>query len=331
MRREVQDNYLYGNFRAVIDQCLDLQKDFGPESLTPDMGLLLALSLAEEGMLEEAVSIGQEILRGNEASPDLFYLRVKVAQWQLDLGRRARAVRTYNRLTDRMDDQEHLLGGLKQAIVDASRDPLAVAESLSGKDEDSQKDHSIEAVLREVDTLVQDGEFDKAKILLIRHRISTRDEHALEALDLAMKRVERAEDEMLLEPKGETAPEAEEIRLARQLIEEQRFEEAIARLETLGTGRAGAQDVASLKEEAVEKLIQRERNRAARLFLAAKEAQDPSQKRDYLQSSRDILKRLLMEYPSSNLYNKIKSNLEIVETELDRVSVGNGNPVDRDR
>jgi hypothetical protein len=320
MRRDVRDNYLYGNFRAVIDQCLDLQKEFGPDALTPDMGLLFALSLAEEGMLEEAVSIGEGILRKNEANPDLFYLKVKVTQWQLDLGRRDRASRTYNELTDRMDDQEELVGELKRGIAASSRSPLATTTPSPKEDEQSEGD-SIQRVLEEVDALIQAREFDKAKILLIRYRLGTTDERTLNALDLAMKQVERAEEEILDQPQGMVgSQETDDVRLARQLIEEERFEEAIARLESMETSQAAGDEVQGLKEQAIEKLIQRERNRAARLFLAARDTQDRYQKEAYLKSSRDILKRILVEYPSSSLNEKIKSNLEIVEEELDRVS-----------
>jgi hypothetical protein len=136
-----------------------------------------------------------------------------------------------------------------------------------------------------------------------------------------MKQVERAEEEILDQPQGMVgSQETDDVRLARQLIEEERFEEAIARLESMETSQAAGDEVQGLKEQAIEKLIQRERNRAARLFLAARDTQDRYQKEAYLKSSRDILKRILVEYPSSSLNEKIKSNLEIVEEELDRVS-----------
>ena len=66
-----------------------------------------------------------------------------------------------------------------------------------------------------------------------------------------------------------------DIEQARILLEEERFEEAICRLEVLETENEENHEVIELKQFAMDKLITRERNKAAGVFLAAKKTTDP--------------------------------------------------------
>ena len=99
-------------------------------------------------------------------------------------------------------------------------------------------------------------------------------------------------------------------------IEDEDFEEAITRLEELEQSIEFGTESRVLRAQAIEKLVARERNRAAKLFLSAKGTADPENKEKYLTLSRDILKLLIEKYPSSSLNQKLKSNLLTVEKEL---------------
>ena len=80
----------------------------------------------------------------------------------------------------------------------------------------------------------------------------------------------------------------------------------------------------ALRALAVEKLVNRERNRAAKLFLMAKQAKEPSEKEALLLSSRNILKTLLEKYPSSSFSEKINSHIAIIEEELAKLRAESG-------
>ncbi|MFH1953464.1 MAG: hypothetical protein ABIL06_17830 [Pseudomonadota bacterium] len=69
----------------------------------------------------------------------------------------------------------------------------------------------------------------------------------------------------------------------------------------------------------MESLINSERNRAAEIFLTAKKTKDPSKKKELLNSSCDILKALIDNYPSSPLNQKLKSHMAIVKEELESI------------
>ncbi len=92
----------------------------------------------------------------------------------------------------------------------------------------------------------------------------------------------------------------------------------LSSLDTLSE-REESHEIKELREQAVESLINRERNRAAKLFLTARRTHDLEKKEEYLRSSYNILKELIEKYPSSPLISKVKSHLEKVEEELEKL------------
>ena len=76
-----------------------------------------------------------------------------------------------------------------------------------------------------------------------------------------------------------------------------------------------------LKEQTIEGLVNRERNRAAKIYLEAKKSWDPANKEKLLRQSYEILKVLIDKYPSSNLNEKLKSHLKTVGDELNKLGV----------
>jgi len=104
---------------------------------------------------------------------------------------------------------------------------------------------------------------------------------------------------------------------ARQMIEEENYEAAINAFSKVEASQELDAESRELRERAVESLINKERNRAAELFLAARKAGDPSKKKELLDSAYNILKALIDKYPSSPLNQKLKSHIAIVQNELD--------------
>jgi len=329
-RTEVLDAYLSEDFKDVINQCLELQEVFGPDSLTPEIGLLFALSLAKEGMLEDALDIGEGITHEIEVSPDIIHLRAKIAEWQLSLGHRENALHTYDKLTDNLDERESIIRELHKRIVKAPRrDTLRekiLVEHPAARDEhmEVQDRSSMDQLLGEVDTLVLRHDFNEAKLLLIRHKIWVEEGPESEIIDQALNDLELAEEEFEREKTSEHEYGIETLEMVKKLIEEEKFEEAIARLEDLKESQEISTESKALKEQATERLINSERNRAAKLFLKAKDTKDPVRKEEYLRSSHIILKVLIDEYPISPLNIKIKSHMKIVMEELDKLGKGVG-------
>ena len=80
----------------------------------------------------------------------------------------------------------------------------------------------------------------------------------------------------------------------------------------------------ALKQLAVEKLINRERNRAARLYLLAKNTPDIKKKKELLTTSYQILENLMNEFPSNPLSGKLEDHAEKVKDALIKLEMDPG-------
>jgi len=185
-------------------------------------------------------------------------------------------------------------------------------------DNEIQAGNHLAAIIQEANQLVQRQAFTEAKLLLIKARIKSDSPSEIQIIDQALKNIEINQNRI---EQGE-APinyisEKEAQEHATVLIEAEKYEEALDILEKLGAQQQVLDEESKrLKDLALEKIINRDRNRAAQLYLQAKTTQDPSKKRELLQSSLDILKKLVEKYPSSTLINRIKDHILIVEESL---------------
>jgi hypothetical protein len=324
-RKKILDDFLSEDYQRVINDCLELEAIFGPDSLTPEIGVFFAVSLAKKGMLKEAVSIGERIARELEGSPDLIHLRANIIQWQLDLGEKEKAQEGLEKLMDNLDEREAVFSktmamvtGRDQKI--ASREEMP-AEGLSTEGSPLQETDPMEELLRRVDELIQEHKFKEAKLRLIRERLRVQEVSKIETIDHALKTVEMAEEGFEKEKNSELTQEKETIELAKKLIEEEHFEEAISKLEELKGDQDTAAEVKALKDLAIEKYINQERNRAAKLFLKARRTTDQARKEELLLSSYEILEALIEKYPTSNLVAKLNDHIGKVREELGKLGI----------
>ena len=319
-RKKIMDAYFAGDYKGVINQCLDLKSVFGPEALMPEIGLVFALSLGKQGVQKDAIEIGEGIALEMEATPDIIHLRAKIAEWHLNLGQRKKALNMYDKLTDNVDERQGILKGLTRKIA-GKTEPEPPSEIKTGVQDLSPMDE----LLLKVDTLMQKHLYDEARLLLIKHRIRLEDGPDAEIIDEALKEIEIAEERFEKEKRSEDTYINETIETAKKLIEEESFEEAIVKIDELQDLRGPGSESMALKNQAIEKLINRERNRAAKLFLAAKKTQDREKKEEYLLSSYKLLKSIIYKYPLSPLNNKLKSHIKTLTEEMERLGI---NPED---
>ena len=324
-RKRIMGLYLDGDYQGVINQCLELEASFGPEALTPEIGLLFSFSLAERGLFKEAVNVGGRIIRELEGKPDLMLLRANLIEWQLDLGNKEDAVLIYEKLTDDIQDKEAIFKKAEKRLQ-GKETKTALSEMPSSGPVDIESDvwdkGSLKEVLKEVDRLIKQHEFQSAKILLIKRRLILEEGPDVDTVDQALESVDLAEDKYQRETNTKTLQKEQTLNSAMELIEEEKFEEAISKLETLEHSQEMSPETGKLKGFAVDKLINRERNKAAKLFLMAKNSEDPVRKEELLISSYDLLKALVDDYPSSPLNDKINDHMDKIKSELDKLKEG---------
>jgi len=330
-RKEIQEAFDIGDPKGVINHCLELKAVLGPDALTAEISLMFALSLAKAGMLVEAKSIIEGIAPELDMGPDLNTLRASIAELHLQLGEREKAVQVYKKLSDTFHKQDVILQTLSKKIwrvpikepeTDASEPSQTGLEAhpqTQGNDEQAiHPDVNADQILDDVKQLIREHKFGEAWDLLLLKREAISSEKGLKTIDQALKRLERAQEEYLEETISMISEKKQTVQMARKLIDEEKYEQAISSLDTLSE-REESHEVKALREQAVESLINRERNRAAQIFLTARRTPDPEKKEEYLRSSYEILKNLVEKYPSSYLIDKIKSNLKTVEEELEKL------------
>jgi len=330
-RKEIQEAFVIGDSKGVINHCLELKAVLGPDALTAEISLMFALSLAKAGMMTEAKSIIEGITPELDMGPDLNTLKASIAELHLQLGEREKAVQAYKKLSETFHKQDVILQTLSKKIwrvpikepeTNAPEPSQTVLETRpQTQDDDEQTIHpdvDADQILDDVNQLIKEHKFGEAWNLLVLKREAISSEKGLKIIDQALKRLERAQEDYLEETISMISEKKQAIQMARKLIDEEKYEQAIASLDTLSE-REESHEVKALREQAVESLINRERNRAAQIFLTARRTSDPEKKEQYLRSSYEILKNLIEEYPSSYLINKVKSNLKTVEEELEKL------------
>ncbi|MDQ1333295.1 MAG: hypothetical protein QG552_245 [Thermodesulfobacteriota bacterium] len=325
-RQAIIDLYLKGDYKGVIQGASELKSHFGADAITPEMGLLLALSLAREGDLKQAIQIGEGISDELNRLPDGVELRTRTAEWQLALGSREKALQVYEGLTEKEGQRADRLQELGQQVRAVERKgetgESAAAEPEAGPvpDDLSQEgEYTMDQILQKVHSLVQEHAYSKARILILRERLRIGEGPEAELLDKELEQIDQHEAGLNAqkEMRDDSLKETQEA--ARQMIEKEDYEAAIDSFSKVGGSKELDAESRELKEKAVEGLINKERNRAAELFLAARKTSNPSKKKELLESAYNMLNGLIKKYPSSPLNQKLKSNIAVVQKELDKL------------
>jgi hypothetical protein len=248
-----------------------------------------------------------------------------MVEWYLSLEQKKNAQDSLEKLARTSAERENLLNQAQGRLKEEDREATASVGAGTPSDGPSQTMEapafqSLEELLAAVDGLIRRNELTKAKLLLLQQRIRFPEGPETEAIDQAMQRVEETEDRKPAEERMASLPRVEEsdgFKLAKKLVEEEKFEEAIGKLEEMQRDGTAGPDARELREAAIEKLINRERNKAARLFLMARSTSDPKKKNELLRTSYNILKVLIDKYPTSPLNSKINDNMNRIREEMD--------------
>ena len=337
-RKRILEAYSAGDDQAVIDRILDLEKTFGPDSLTPDLSLLLALSLGKKGTFTTALSVGQDAASQLEGKPDLLQLRAQMIDWQLALGNDKEAKEIYERLQSKLSERDTLVKAMEQKVAPGGS-RVTLPETAAGGDlAKADVERDLKEALARVNESVQKGDFGRAKFILLQQRIRLQEGPEAELIDQALKKVEMEEEKVREQEKAgiaakgpssadvqkELRHEAETqdgLKVALNLIRSEKYEEALQKLDELPPADP---EVRELRTSTVEKIINRERDKAAKLFLTARNTKNPAKKEELLNSSYNTLKTVADKYPSSPLIPKVYDHMLQVTKELAKLKKGEG-------
>ena len=322
----------------------------------PPEGIGDASALRDEGRTEEALSVGLAALDDlNEAGVDAPRLAAMLGEWALEAGEGALAERLFGEAAagaEAMDgladeartrravaavaalgpdamafaeaqalrDNGDLGAGLKalEALIEAGEDAAVVQQAEERRDawraeaSDLAMERldradvllggvgpwdSVEELLNSVESLPE-GTWDVAEVRRLRAWYRARNKEAGSA-DVAEEKARL--QELLAAARGHVAGE--------------RYREAVAAYRELeGTSlQTTARDES---RSAMDTLVKAERERAGRLFTAARKKPDEELRKAALAEVAALLRSLLSEFPESSYAPRVADNLAVVEKEL---------------
>lgn len=318
IKKKISESYLVGNYREVNTRCYELMSRYGKESLTPEIGLIFALSLARDNMIPEALSIGKKIIKDIDMSPDMNLLIMNIIKWELELGNRENAMVYYEKLMDDTGENNSFLIRARTLISEADKDndnnkPETLSE-LYNSDPTGTADTAIKENLEKVDSLIDEKDFSTAKSFLYRWQMRAEEEREVDYIDRALKRVEAAEENLNEESNRNKAKLDE----ANGLIEKESFEEAIELLDSI-TGEEQDQEIKKLKDTAIRKLIDFKRDRAADYFDRANNSNNSEQKKTLYLATKEIIEYLFNTFPDYPRVKNLQRILDEINGELKKL------------
>jgi hypothetical protein len=315
------------DFKGVVDRFRRMEQ--GPGAvLDPEIALVAGRALAAEGRMEEAIQTAERMAAHLEGKPDLFSLKCQIAAWYAHVGRTQDADLLYEQLkegeTTRAETIRNLRLGLSQFSErdGAVEDPDPLPLPHGGENGDRMEIPPVDpanAFLQEFDQLLHLRKFTEARDLLFSKEDEVQTESEREALARAFSSLDSAEEEFLQRRVWALSGREDHLEQIRQWVDEEKFEEAISSLEALERDLLASDESRAIKDRAVEKLIHRERNKAAKLFMAARQSNERTKKEEFLNTSYGILRVLVETYPSSPLSERVKENMARVQEELEKL------------
>ena len=320
MTRTITNDFLAADYEGVISTCRYFEEIFGPGALPVDIRAMKAVSLGKTGMEQEALAVAGDAVKEMEEAPDLARLRAAMARWWLNAGDRDEARRVYEKMVGDYEATAAAREEIKSALAAAEKNARKPSSSITATGVEKSGDEtpepgSLAAVLSEVDGMIAAHRFEDAKLLLIREKIRHGSSDTETTIDAAMERVEAAEA-AFQQRKEKGVRDEDVLAAAAQLMDEERYGEAIEKLAVIGDDSAVALEAREIKKNAIEKLIHQKRTEAARSFLEAKKTDDPAKRKELLLLSRDILETLIDRYPESLMIPTLKRNLATIKEEL---------------
>ncbi len=312
-KKQIYENYYAGNFADVISGCGELMSRFGKSGLTPDLGIILVEALLKNNMTSDALTLARSILGAVENRPDLIHLLANAIELELKTGNIEDARRLYEKLVDTVNERNSTYQKAENLLSAYQGNEPAVDESIKEKisEMDPEKIIQMEQLADEVNKLILQKDFSGARLELVRRRLRAEEGPELEMIEQLWKSVDKAEEQFDRENSNDKLI----IEDARGLIEKEKYEDAINILGTIVV-EDGNYEAERLKNEAIEKLITREKNSAAVIYRAAMEESNIQRKKELLLNAKSIFQNLIDKYDTSPLIDRVKRNLSVIDQQL---------------
>lgn len=315
-KKEIFEEYLADNLHDVISKCRELESMYGKGALTPDIGIILVDSLSRSSMTKEALSIAKDIYNEMGSRPDMVNLLSNIIDLEIKMRNTREAAFFFEKLVDLIDEKNNNYKDTENAIAKTMEDSSKLDTSIEKKisDINPEKADLAEQKINNVKKLLSQNDFTGARLILLRWRLSAEEGPELDMIEEALKGVDAAEEKY----NNSNSKDHTTLEDAKRKIEDEKYEEAIRILKPL-TSQGPNFEAEKLKNLAIDKHINNERLKAAKLFMAASEEKNAQKKKELLLSSKTILDNLVISYPETPLLEKLNSYIKKINYELDQM------------
>ncbi|NLD36552.1 MAG: hypothetical protein GX654_06755 [Desulfatiglans sp.] len=315
-KKDIYEAYLSDNLQGVISKSRELESIYGKGAITPDIGIILVDSLSRSSMTGEALSTAKEIYSRMESMPDKVNLLSDMIGMQIKMGNTREAAFFFEKLVDLIDEKNNVYKNTVNIIAKSKETNSTLNASIEKKlsDINPEKTDLAEQKIKNVNKLLSRNDFAGARLILLRWRLTAEEGSELDMIEEALKGVDAADEKYnSYNSKDNTILED-----AKRKIENEHYEEAIRILKPL-TSQGSNFEAEKLKNLAIDKHINNERLKAAKLFMAAGEEKNIQKKKELLFSSKAILESLVNNYPETPLLEKLNSYIKKINTELNQI------------
>ncbi len=316
LKKEIFEDYLADNIHGVISKCRELESRYGKVALTPDIGLMLVDSLSRNSMTKEALPTAKAIYNEMESMPDMVNLLTDIIDMEIKVGNTREAQFFFEKLVDHINDKNNTFRNAENVIAKTKENKPTLDTSIEKKISDikPEKAVQVEQKLKNVKKLLSQNDFEGARLILLRWRLSAEEGPEIDMIEEALKSVDTAEEKNNIS----SSKDINTLEDAKRKIEEEKYEEAIRILMPLTTEGSNF-EAEKLKNLAIDKHINSKRLEAAKLFMSANEEKNIQKKKELLLSSKTILENLINNYPGTPLLEKLNSYIKKINMELDQI------------
>jgi outer membrane protein assembly factor BamD (BamD/ComL family) len=316
LKKQIFDEYLADNHNEVISKCKELESRYGKKGLTPDIGLILVDSLSKSSKSKEALDTAKRIYNEMDSRPDMVNLLSDIIDLEIKIGNTKETTFFFEKLVDHINDKNNTYKDVENIIAKTKETDSTLNASIEKKisDINPEKANHAEQTLNNVKKLLSQNDYAGARLILLRWRLSAEEGPELDMIEDALKSVDDAEGKY----NNSNSKDYKIIEDAKKMLEGENYEEAIRILEPLTTEGSDF-EAEKLKNLAIDKHINNERLKAAKLFMAASEEKNIQKKKELLLSSKAILEKLINTYPETPLMEKLNSYITKINKELDQI------------
>ena len=312
-KEKIIENYYSGDFNGVISGCNELVEKYGEAGLTSEIGIILFEAFLKSNMTERALALARNIIDRSESRPDIVRLMSNAIELELKNGDIEGAKSLYEKLVDNINEKNNLYIRAGNKITEYEGDVPVVDESVKEQiaEIDPEKSALTRQLIDDVEKMISEKDFSGAKIALYRWKFRTEEGPELEMIEKLFESVDKAEDQF----NNANNDYKQVIDDAQKLIEEEKYEEALALLEPV-IAESRNYEADKLKKEAVDKLIIRDTRKASQYWSIAKETNDVEKSRNILLEAKTMLVNLVKKYPDHEYLKFADRNIAIIDKDL---------------